>query len=310
MQDRPQRFISRILLFHGLLLLAVLTLVALASAEIYRSTSTHAIEQAQSRQELLADETSRAISTFYSSIIGDLGWLEHRPIPVGRGGRNAGGRGGGRTPQTGAQQQNSRGGAAGQNQPGRGGAAAAPPRGLNFEQRPAEDLAEQLGSRVAELFSYNKTNGDLVAYLPPKSTLKAEDLSAEMKTWLNSVAEVRVSRFMKLRDQGVSLVAADFGAADPSTLLVAVVPGEEIESTFLPLLNDQHQASATLADAQLQVISSTNAALADISLMDFRNADMQAMISSYLADPKLTTVLFSQPLQVFAIGSAGPVTLG
>jgi serine phosphatase RsbU (regulator of sigma subunit) len=310
MQERPQRFISRILLFHGFLLLAVLTLVSLASAEIYRSTSTHAIEQAQSRQELLADETSRGISTFYSSIIADLGWIQQRSINVGRGRGIVGTRGGARTPPPG-----SRGGLGGPpegNPPPPGGAPNAQGRaraGNFLDQRNAGLVAEQLGSRVSDLFTYNKTTGELVPYLPQKSTLKAGDLSAEMKTWLNSVVQVKVSRFMKLRDQGVSLVAADFGAGDP-TLLVAVVPGEEIESTFLPLLNDQHQASATLVDSQLQVITCTNPAMADINLLDFKTAEMQNMISAYVANPVSKTVLFFQPLEVSIADSTTPITLG
>ena len=212
-----------------MLLAVVLTLVVKASAEIYRSTREEAVRDAKVRQELLSDQTCRGIETYYAGIINDLGWIQKRQDVAGRDAIE------GLTPRD--------------------------TRVLESGRRPmaAGLIAEQLGDRVSALFSYDKRNGGVVPILPEKSDLNASRLPPAMHEWLRGVNETDVSRFMKLDDQGVSLVAAPFGPHD-DRLLVAVVPGKQIESKFLPLLNDQNSASATLVDAHMEVITSSNRA--------------------------------------------------
>jgi serine phosphatase RsbU (regulator of sigma subunit) len=293
-QDSP-RFVLRTLLFHGLLLAGVLALVSAASVEIYTSTRDDALLQAKIRQELLADQTCRGIETFYTSIIRALGWIQTRQefsiAPAAAEGRTS---------------------------------------DVTFRleggARPlaAQLIAEQLGDRISAMFVYNQRTGVITTIAPEKSTLTAAQLSNEMRDWLQGVNHTKVSRFMKLNGQGVSLVAAPFtnvslpplpAATRPSLrtlpsrmpprLLVAVIPGEEIESNFLPLLNEQNNASATLVDGQLQVITSSNRALEGMNLADFDNADLRNMILAYHAHPKAETGIFPETLSVFGV-TMGP----
>ena len=72
MEYGVKRFARRVLLIHLALLVALLGLVALASAEVYRSAHAHALQQAQLRQTLLAEQTARGIQSLYESLLSDL----------------------------------------------------------------------------------------------------------------------------------------------------------------------------------------------------------------------------------------------
>jgi hypothetical protein len=314
MSNRPRHFVYRILALHGFLLLAVLTLVILASAEIYQATRQDLVAQAASRQELLADQTCRGIENFYASIINNLDWIQGPPEAA----------------------------TAAPGQPAVPSANATLTTRLErFGANPlaTQLVAEQLGDRISALFVYNKLSGEVTGYLPQKTTLDSKQLPPEMQTWLRGITATRVSRFMKLNGEGVSLVAAPFGILPPlpqgaggrrgqlgrgyggggggggggatrparnatpqpppgPRVLVAVVPGSEIESNFLPLLNDENNCSATLVDAQLQVITSSNPVLAGMNLASFDNPDLRDMVAAYQSNPKTMTRLFSEPLSV------------
>src|SRR5271154_2428446 len=72
MDENAKRFARRILLLHLLALVVVLTLVGLAADEIYNDTRDQVIEQAKSRQELLASQTARAIEGYCQYILDNL----------------------------------------------------------------------------------------------------------------------------------------------------------------------------------------------------------------------------------------------
>lgn len=276
--EEHRRFVIRILLIHGLLLAGVLALVILASAEIYQSTRDEAIEQARIRQELLAHQTCLGIESYYTSIIDALGWIEDRQefsFNV-------------------LHDQRTRDMTA----------------GLERGAKPvaAQLVGEQLGNRVSALFVYNQRTKGVIPILPAQSTLDSSHLPTEIHDWLLKVKQTSVSRFMQLDGQGVSLVAAPFNHAIlPATfrpleprLLVAVVPGQEIESNFLPLLTNQNSA-ATLVDSRLQVITSSNKSLIGLNLGSFDNDDARDMVLAYNAHPKTVTQLFNEPLSIRGI---------
>ena len=75
MDENAKRFARRILLLHLLALAVVLALVGLAFDEIYNSTREQVIEQAESRQELLASQTARGIESYYQYILDNLDLL-------------------------------------------------------------------------------------------------------------------------------------------------------------------------------------------------------------------------------------------
>ncbi|HUB25940.1 MAG TPA: PP2C family protein-serine/threonine phosphatase [Tepidisphaeraceae bacterium] len=299
MQEKSNRFVLRILLWHGLLLAGVLGVVSLASTEIYESARDDAIDQAKLQQELLAYQTCRGIETFYSSIISALGWIQDR--------QDVSGQTPGATPDSRLQ-------TATQN--------------LDRGPRPmaARLIAEQVGDRVSDLFVYNQRSGYAVGILPAGS--KAPVLPPEMQDWLRSVQEVKISRFMKLEGEGVSLVAAPF-TAEPSNLrrtttrpvpgptspvpkvLVAAVPGTEIQQNFR-LLDDEIgsvagvRPTAALADSDLQVITASDPKLEGLNIGDFDNADAHDMAVSYHDHPKTMTRLFTEPLSLFG-QTVGPM---
>lgn len=75
MDENAKRYARRVLLIHLLLLVAVLAPVASAAREIYSSTREQVIEQATSRQSLLASQTARGIESYYQSILNNLDLL-------------------------------------------------------------------------------------------------------------------------------------------------------------------------------------------------------------------------------------------
>jgi serine phosphatase RsbU (regulator of sigma subunit) len=270
METQSRHFAYRILAFNGLLLIAVLGLVALASAAIYDSTCQDALIQAQARQELLAQQTARGIETFYTSLSSDLAWITRGPQAP---------------PATGAVT------------PGRRAEAARDPR----EERL---VTEQLGGRVRELFVYNKQTEAIVSLLTQQTRLTTAQLPEEMHQWLHGVDRVKVSSLVQLNGRAVSLVAASFGRDDP-LLIVAVVPGDQLDFNFLRLLTDKNSAGATLADSQLRVITSTNRKLTGLNLGQFDNGDLRDMLHAFEDRPVLTSHLFSEPLDIHGI-TLGP----
>jgi serine phosphatase RsbU (regulator of sigma subunit) len=270
MEETSRQFANRILTFHAFLLVLVLALVAAASAVMYDSTRTDALEQARTRQELLADETSRGVETFYTSLISDLGWIQRRQdVPVAA-----------LMP----------------------GAGAASPRRIEAVRDRIDTrlVAEQLGGRVSALFVFDKQSGRVVPVLPQQSKLSAAELPADMIAWLRGVNGTKVSDFMHLKGQGVSLVAASFGKGDP-LLLVAVVSGQEIDRNFLHLLNDQNSAGVALVDSRLQVVSCTNHDMAGMNLSEFDNPQMRDLIQTYQQHPRTSYGLFIEPLSIGAV---------
>jgi serine phosphatase RsbU (regulator of sigma subunit) len=263
METQSRHFAYRILAFNGLLLIAVLVLVALASAAIYDSTRQDAVDQAQARQELLALQTARGIETFYSSLISDLRWIRH-PTEASQ------------TPEPKTE--------------------LARKKGTSLDQSDEATVSRQLGGRVRELFVYNKETETVVS-LRRQSKLTAAQLPEEMHQWLKGVDRVKVSSLVQLNGRPVSLVAASFGQDDPM-LIVAVVPGDQLDYNFLRLFTDQNSAGVTLADSQLQVITSTNRDLSGLNLGDFSNAGLREMISDFEAHPVMTSRLFAQPLSI------------
>src|SRR5437588_8103613 len=67
-----KQFAWGILLVHAGLLAVLLVIVFAASFEVYRTAHEQVRRQAQTQQELLANQTASGIKGFYDSIFGDL----------------------------------------------------------------------------------------------------------------------------------------------------------------------------------------------------------------------------------------------
>jgi serine phosphatase RsbU (regulator of sigma subunit) len=72
MKDAARRFARRIILFHVLLLLAVLAVVALAVRHIYLNAREQVKVEAEDRQQLLVNQTATGIQSYYKSIQDDM----------------------------------------------------------------------------------------------------------------------------------------------------------------------------------------------------------------------------------------------
>jgi serine phosphatase RsbU (regulator of sigma subunit) len=266
MEEQSRHFAFRILAFHGVLLLVVLALLGLASLAIYDSARQDAVEQATVRQELLAQQTGRGIETFYSALISDLGWI-WRQGPT-------------------------------QTPPPPGATSSTPRRTEAGRDRSDERLVSaQLGGRVSALFAYNKQTDAVVSILPKQATLTSAQLPEEMQQWLRGVEQVKVSSLVELNGKGVCLVAASFSSTDP-LLLVAVVPGEQIDRNFLRSLNDQNSAGVTLADSRLDVMTSTNRNLTGLNLADFDDPGALDMLRTFQEQRKTVSRLFRTSLNI------------
>ena len=286
MEARSPNFVYRILAFHALLLAIVLILVAVASGALYHWTRADALRQAQVRQELLAHQTSVGIETFYRFLISDLGWIQRRQEPPNS------------SPATRAANP-----------------SLSRRMGAFRDRSDARLIGEELGGRVSALFVFNKLSGAVLPILPQQSKLTDADLSGDISDWLRGVTETTVSRLMEFNGRGASLVAAPFGTTDP-LLLVAVVPGQEIESTFLRLLTDQNSAGVSLVDSSLRVVTSTNRNLSGVNLSQFDNPDLLDMIHAFQTRPRMATRLFTTPLRIGGLDlgprmvTLAPVSMG
>lgn len=72
MGELVRRFATRVILLHALAFLLIVALVALAARGIYRDARAQVLEQGASRQELVAGQTSRAISEFFDAFVDNL----------------------------------------------------------------------------------------------------------------------------------------------------------------------------------------------------------------------------------------------
>src|SRR3954451_20983117 len=75
MEEAARQFARRVLTVHFALLVGVIALVFFASRAVYTETKAQATQQAESRQALLAAQTSRGVEAFYHSIFSDLDLL-------------------------------------------------------------------------------------------------------------------------------------------------------------------------------------------------------------------------------------------
>jgi serine phosphatase RsbU (regulator of sigma subunit) len=75
MGEIVRRFATRVILLHALGFCLIVALVALAARGVYRDARAQLLSQAASRQELVAGQTSRAISEFFDAFLDNLEFL-------------------------------------------------------------------------------------------------------------------------------------------------------------------------------------------------------------------------------------------
>src|SRR3954449_1402648 len=76
MELAARRYIRKVLLAHVAMLLLVLLIVAAAVRYLYHSARQQGIEQAKTKQELLAKQTAKGIQNYYESVTNVLELLQ------------------------------------------------------------------------------------------------------------------------------------------------------------------------------------------------------------------------------------------
>src|SRR3982750_2844637 len=76
MELAARRYIRKVLLAHVALLLLVLLIVAAAARYLYHTARQQAIDQAKTKQELLAKQTAKGIQNYYESVTNVLELLQ------------------------------------------------------------------------------------------------------------------------------------------------------------------------------------------------------------------------------------------
>lgn len=215
MDPSSRPYVRRIVLLHLVLLAAVIALVSLASYEVYDRARAQIVEQAKSRQELLAKQTASAIDSYYTSIAADLNLLRRSEETPGRTDRQGGG-----------------GPTGGDNRP-------PPPRML----RP---LWNQLEGRVSHILYVHRETLQIVHAFPEETNKEEARVALQpFGSWLRDLDKPGVSPFRPTRDGGANLIAVPLSA---DYVLAAVVPVSNVEEQFFRVVNRDHSTFATLLD--------------------------------------------------------------
>jgi len=223
-----RRFARRILLIHVLLLLAVASVIALATRAIYRHSQQQALDHATRRQELLARQTAVGLAGYYASILDNLD-LAQRDFE------------------------------------GDEGPSTRPflPATVPLARTAPILLWNQLQRRVAYLAVVDRDarGAQFRGAYPPEETAHAMAVVSTMAPWLNRVKGSEISRFQNIKGRTVNLVSVT-APLSKTRLLVAVVPLEYVRSQFLEDVGGPGQSVRLLADAGQLMASSGDAALA------------------------------------------------
>ena len=293
MELAVRRFARNILLIHLGLLALVLAMVFFASRAIRDSAREQALHQAQSRQELLANQTARGIEGFYQSILSDLDLLPPAESPAEAAALVSG------VPGLRAR--------LGINKPGGKGTSTRPFQGpgskplTNANGQPRRNilgplLARQLGERVDYLFVYNKRAGSGqspivdVAHSDNPSEISStvanatdsaeQHIVAAYGPWLKTVDAPSISPFQMVDGHGVNLVCHPL--INQHLIIVAVVYVEKIDQEYLrPLNEDPATGGAFLINSERVTLAASRPDLVGLDLSKEPDAQFKEAIESF-----------------------------
>jgi len=298
MELAVRRFARNILLIHLGLLALVLAMVFFASRAIRESAREQAMRQAQSRQELLANQTARGIEGFYQSILSDLDLLPPAESPAEAAALVSGVPG--IRAKLGLNKANRPPNPPGNSPTSRPfpGLAARPAQGGQPPRRNILGplLARQLGERVDYLFVYNKRAGSGQSPIvdvahsdgAPDPAASATD-SAEQKIaaaygpWLKTVTTPSISPFQMVEGHGVNLVCHPL--TNQPLIIVAVVYVEKIDQEYLkPLNEDPATGGAFLINSDEVTLAASRPDLVGLNLSEESDPQVKDAIASFRHD--------------------------
>jgi serine phosphatase RsbU (regulator of sigma subunit) len=299
MELAVRRFARNILILHLGLLALVLALVFFASRAIRESAREQALHQAQSRQELLANQTARGIEGFYQSILSDLDLLPPAESPAEAAALVSG------VPGLRARLGMTKlGGGKGLNssstkptpRPFQG--TGVRPLAQAASGQPRRNilgplLARQLGERVDYLFVYNKRAGSGQSSIvdvahaegTPDAAANATDsaeqhIVAAYGPWLKNVDAPSISPFQMVDGHGVNLVCHPL--INQPLIIVAVVYVEKIDQEYLkPLNEDPATGGAFLINSERVTLAASRPDLVGLNLAEDPDPQFKAAMESF-----------------------------
>ncbi len=315
MDENAKRYARRVLLIHLLLLVAVLALVASAAREIYSSTREQVIEQATSRQSLLASQTARGIESYYQSILNNLDLLRRAENDDAPGEKAS-------VPE-----------------------APVPTRTVASVARGSllgPILWKQLEGRISLLFGIDR---DMLSRQDPTiriigtdtPSLSAAQIVVQSRDWLEAVEKPAISEFQLFGGEGYNLICIPFphiavpetrppggGGAPPAgqarpddpnragrgrfvqtrdtfRMIIAAVPIREIQARFLKTLNDDPDTGAWLIDERLTAMAASRPQLVGANMGDISDPSIRDLATDYIQHGRAGTEFVPK---AFHIGTA------
>jgi serine phosphatase RsbU (regulator of sigma subunit) len=261
MELAVRRFAQKVLLIHFALLVAVLVIVYLAAREVYESAREHALQQAERRQSLLAEETARGVQSYYDSILSDL--IMMRPVnPDDPDTQYVSPRLPTSIPSTPA---------------ARAAAGIIGPMILN----------RQLDGRVSHLFTVEKGNFRVrwMGIGRNEKSPSAAEIVTKIEPWLKSLKQPAMSDFEIVDDRGFHFIAVPSLAIGKDTIIVAAVPTKRIEQWFLNELNDTSGVAATfLVNDSLEILTTGRKQLVGKKLSAVGSPEITSAITALAAE--------------------------
>jgi serine phosphatase RsbU (regulator of sigma subunit) len=254
METAVRRFARNVLLIHLALLAAVLVFVFLAARGVYASAREHALSQAEGRQVQLAEETARAVQSYYDSILSDM--IVMRPVNPD-------------DPDT---------------------EYTSPPIPTTAPTTPGQRaaagivgqfvLSRQLEGRVSHLFTVDKGTFRVrwMGIGRGEKSPSADEIATRLTPWLQTLKQPTMSDFQLFGERGFHFVAVPSLAAGRETILIAAVPTRRVEQWFLSELN------GFLINDSLQILSTRRDDLIGKELSTVGSPEIQAVITSLAAE--------------------------
>ena len=305
-------------MIHLLLLAVVIAMVYFASRSVYEQARQQALEQGEGSQELLAKQTAEGIKAFYDSIRDDLD-LIHRADEEEA--ATAG------TPATSPTAETPTSGPA--TKPTGPRIALGPfsfslknvaevnavGRGDNRMGKTIELLLWwQLETRASLLFAVDADRLELkesaqvknpaVRVIGPVGAHRAaREVAQKLHVWLSKVTGPSVSDFQQFGDLGegnvVCVPAPDRPGEKGRRLLVAFVPIHKVGLKFLDKLNPaDNSTSATLTDAAMKTMVSSDPALVGINALQAEDPDVRGLAQSALTSDGPETIAIERPYKL------------
>jgi len=304
MRLASHRFIRSVLAIHLALLIVVALIVAAAARNIEHKAREEALQQAQSTQELIAQQTARGVENYYHAVTSVLELL--KPSQEEEGATTAPTLSGGLnflTPP-----------APGQSQTGPLTRAARNQEAVVMRRRLIETLWNDVDARVSLLFvldSYNvaprlAVAGPATAASDPRMVIRdnfgddggltARQVVDHLGDWLRHVDALTVTTFQNINGLHCNVVVVPIRSVNSHRMLVAVVPIDRIEKDLFANVNARATTGVLLVDDQGTIMSDSHPEVVGVNVTgDSKTPRISALAARYMQGGNGGTEEFPAP---------------